>query len=86
MSVKFTKYAHYLETPKNEEMEATEVTPYTIALLRYKNEVGMASMVNGKIIHVQQVFKTLSCTSCQKQTVNITTAHKAVCKSFNLIQ
>lgn len=40
MSVKFTKYAHYLETPKNEEMEATEVTPYTIALLRYKDEVG----------------------------------------------
>lgn len=83
MSVKFTKYAHYLETPKNEEMEATEVTPYTIALLRYKDEVGMASMVNGKIIHVQQA---LSCTSCQKQTVNITTADKAVSKSFNLIQ
>ena len=30
--VKFTKYEHYLNSPKNEEMKATEVTPYTVPL------------------------------------------------------
>ena len=41
--VKFTKYEHYLNSPKNEEMKATEVTPYTVPLVEYEDEVGTSS-------------------------------------------
>ena len=84
--VKFTKYEHYLNSPKNEEMKATEVTPYTVPLVEYKDEVGTSSTVNGIILGVQQTSKSLCCISCQKRTVNITTIDKAVCQSCNLIQ
>lgn len=84
--VKFTKYKHYLNSPKNEEMNATEVTPYTVPLVEYEDEVGTSSTVNGIILGVQQTSKSLCCSSCQKRTVNITTTDKAVCQSCNLIQ
>ena len=84
--VKFTKYEHYLNSPKNEDMKVTEVTPYTVPLVEYEDEVGMSSTVNGNILGVQQTSKSLSCISCQKRSVNITTADKAVCQSRNLIQ
>ena len=84
--VKFTKYEHYLNTPRNEEMKSTEVMPYTVHLVEYKDEVGMSSTVNGKIPGVQQASKSLCCISYQKRTVNISTTDKAVCQSCNLIQ
>ena len=84
--VKFTKYEHYLNSPKNEEMKATEVTSYTVPLVEYEDEVGTSSTVNGIILGVQQTSKSLCCISCQKRTVNITTTDKAVCQSCNLIQ
>ena len=84
--VKFTKYEHYLNSPKSEEMKATEVTPYTVPLVEYEDEVGTSSTVNGIILGVQQTSKSLRCISCQKRTVNITTTDKAVCQSCNLIQ
>jgi len=56
---KFTKYEHYLNSPKNEEMKATEVTPYTVPLVEYKDEVGTSSTVNGIILGVQQTSKSL---------------------------
>ena len=34
--VKFTKYKHYLNSPKNEEMNATEVTPYPLLSTKMK--------------------------------------------------
>ena len=64
--VKFTKYEHYLNSPKNEEMKATEVTPYNIPLAEYEDEVGTSSTVNGIILGVQQTSKSLCCISCQK--------------------
>ena len=84
--VKFTKYEHYLNSPKNEEMKATEVTPYTVPLVEYEDEVGTSSTINGIILGVQQTSKSLCCISCQKQTVNITTTDKAVSQSCYLIQ
>ena len=50
--IKFTKYEHYLNSPKNEEMRATEVTPYTVPLVEYEDEVGTSSIVNGIILGV----------------------------------
>ena len=67
-------------------MKATEVTPYTVPLVEYEDEVGTSSTVNGIILGVQQTSKSLCCISCQKRTVNITTTDKAVCQSCNLIQ
>ena len=64
--VKFTKYEHYLNSPKNEEMKAVEVTPYTVPLAEYEDEVGTSSTVNGIILGVQQTSKSLCCISCQK--------------------
>lgn len=52
MLVKFIKYVYYFEILKNEEMEVIEVILYIIVFFRYKDEVGMAFMVNGKIIYV----------------------------------
>ena len=77
--VKFTKYEHYLNSPKNEEMKATEVIPYTVPLEEYEDEVGTSSTVNGIILGGQQTSKSLCCISCQKQILNITTTDKAVC-------
>ena len=65
----------------NEAMNATEVTPYTVPLVEYEDEVGTSSTVNGIILVVQQTSKSLCCISCQKRTVNITTTDKAVCQS-----
>jgi len=69
-------------------MKATEVTSYTctIPLVEYEDEVATSSAVNGIILGVQQTSKSLCCISCQKRTVNITTADKAVCQSCNLIR
>ena len=35
-------------------MKATEVTPYTVPLVEYEDEVGTSSTVNGIILGVQQ--------------------------------
>lgn len=84
--VNITKYGPYLNTPRNEEMQATEGTPYIVPLVEYEDEVGTKFTVNGTILGFQQASKSLCCFSCQKQTVDITAADKAVCKSCNLIQ
>ena len=42
---------HYLKTPRNEEMKATEVSPYTVPLFEYEDEVGTTSTVNRDLKH-----------------------------------
>lgn len=74
--VKITKYGQYLNTPKNEEMQATEVMPYTVRLVEYKDEVDTTPIVNGTILGVQQAFKSPS---------EANAAEKSVSKSCNLI-
>ena len=61
---------------KNEEMQATEVMPYTVRLVEYKDEVDTTSTVNGTILGVQQAFKSPS---------EANAVEKSISKSCNLI-
>lgn len=86
VKVKVTKYEHYLNTPRNEEMKATEVAPYDVPIVDYEDEVGTTSTINGTIQGVHEVSKHLCCTSCQKRTVDVTAPDRARCQSCHLIQ
>ena len=60
----------YLNTPKSDEFEATETTPFEQPLVDIDVNLYLTSAtIVGKAIGVQEVMKTLSCASCKKNVV-----------------
>ena len=60
----------YLNTPKSDEFEATETTPFDQELVDIDVNVQLTSAtISGKIIGVQGIAKTVSCPSCKKNVV-----------------
>ena len=60
----------YLNTPKNDEFEATETTPFDQELVDIDVNLQLTSAtITGKVIGVHEIAKTVSCPSCKKHVV-----------------